>query len=171
MMTKHSILSFFLTIGLAGLAGLAAGCPATTEMNPDSGGTVEATFTSLYGDYLSSCKRCHAPSAPGRTSDIEQSLDFTSRATALTSLRGAATGLTGNHTGCNGVPFLASTAAKSLLLAVIDQPTRQAIDLSPGHPDCDIDMITDATVKVGSQPSTAFVAALKTWIGNGAMDN
>jgi hypothetical protein len=140
-------------------------------MTPDGGGTVEATFTSLYGDYLSNCKRCHAPLGPGRTTDIEQSLDFTTRATALTSLRGTATGLVGNHSGCNGVPFLASMPAKSLLVAVIDQPTRQAIDLSPGHPDCDIDMITDATVKVGSQPSTAFVAALKTWISNGAMDN
>ena len=169
MMTTHSMLSLSLAIGLAGLA---AGCPATTETSPDSGGgTVEATFTSLYGDYLSNCKRCHAPGAPGRTSDIEQSLDFTSKTTALTTLRGNATGLMGNHTGCNGVPFLASTAAKSLLLAVIDQPTRQAIDLSPGHADCDIDMITDATVKVGSQPSAAFVTALKTWIGNGAMDN
>jgi hypothetical protein len=168
MKTTHSMLTLSLAIGLAVLA---AGGPAATETTPDSGGTVEATFTSLYGDYLSNCKRCHAPGAPGRTSDIEQSLDFTSKATALTSLRGTATGLMGNHTGCNGVPFLASTAAKSLLLAVIDQPTRQAIDLSPGHADCDIDMITDATVKVGSQPSAAFVTALKTWIGNGAMDN
>jgi hypothetical protein len=168
MMTKHSILSLSLAIAFTALA---AGCPASTEMTPDGGGTVQATFTSLYGDYLSTCRNCHAPNAPGRTSDIEQSLDFTSKATALTSLRGMATGLTGNHTGCNGVPFLASTPGKSLLVAVIDQPTRQTIDLSPGHPDCDIDMITDATVKVGSQPSTAFVTALKTWITNGAMDN
>jgi hypothetical protein len=168
MMTKHPILSRALATVFTALA---AGCPATTEMNPDGGGTVEATFTSLYGDYLSNCKDCHAPLAPGRTTDIEESLDFTTRATALTSLRGTATGLVGNHAGCNGVAFLASTPGKSLLVAVIDQPTRQTIDLSPGHPDCDIDMITDATVKVGSQPSTAFVAALKTWITNGAMDN
>lgn len=168
MITKLSILSLSLALGLAGLA---AGCSAGTETSPDGGGTVQATFTSLYGDYLSNCGHCHAPSAPGRTSDIEQSLDFTTRATALTSLRGSATGLVGNHTGCNGVPFLASTPGKSLLLAVLDQPTRQAIDLSPGHPDCDIDMISDETVKVGSPPSTEFVAALKMWISDGALDN
>ena len=168
MISYLSILPLSLAIGLAGLA---AGCSAATDMNPDGGGTVQASFTSLYGDYLSNCGHCHAPSAPGRTSDIEQSLDFTSKTTALTSLRGTATGLVGNHTGCNGVPFLASTPGKALLVAVIDQPTRQTIDLSPGHPGCDIDMITDATVKVGSQPSTAFVAALKMWISDGALDN
>jgi hypothetical protein len=172
--TKHWIISLSLAVGLAALA---TGCPADTETNPDgggssdSGGAVQATFTSLYGDYLGNCGQCHAPNAPGRTSDIEKSLDFTTKATALTSLRGMATGLIGNHAGCNSVPFLASTSAKSLLVAVIDQPTRQTIDLSPGHADCDIDMITDATVKVGNQPSTAFVDALKTWVNNGALDN
>jgi hypothetical protein len=156
-----------------GLAAFAAGCGATTETSPDGGGgAVEATFTSLYGDYLGNCKQCHAPGAPGRTSDIEQSLDFTSRTTALMTLKtGMATGLIGNHAGCNGVPFIAQTSSKSLLLAVIDQPTRQAIDLSPEHANCDIDSITDATVKVGSQPSAAFVTALKTWIASGATDN
>ena len=157
-----------------GLIAFAAGCPASTDTTPDGngGGMVEATFTSLYGDYLGKCKQCHAPSAPGRTSDIEQTLDFSTRATALSTLKtGMATGLTGNHTACNGVPFLAATPDKSLVVAVIDQPTRQAIDLSPQHATCDVDSITDATVKVGSQPSAMFVSALKTWITNGAMDN
>jgi hypothetical protein len=156
-----------------GLLVLATGCPASTDTTPDSGGggPVEATFTSLYGDYLGTCKRCHAPGAPGRTSDIEQVLDFSTKATAFTSLKtGMATGLTGNHTGCNGVPFLDATPAKSLVLAVLDQPTRQAIDLS-AHPTCDINSITDATVKVGSQPSTAFLGALETWITSGAPNN
>jgi hypothetical protein len=162
-------------LGLAlALVAFAAGCPASTDTTPDSGGggMVEAKFTSLYSDYLANCKQCHAPGAPGRTTDIEQTLDFSTRATALSTLKtGMATGLMGNHTACNGVPFLATTPDKSLLVAVIDQPTRQAIDLSPQHADCDIDAITDATVKVGSQPSAAFVTALKTWITNGAMDN
>jgi hypothetical protein len=156
-----------------GLVALVAGCSSTTDPSPDGGGGgVTATFTSLYGDYLGTCKQCHAPGAPGRTSDIEQTLDFTSRATALATLKtGMATGLVGNHTGCNGTPFLAATPEKSLVLAVIDQPTRQAIDLSPQHPNCDVDSITDATVKVGSQPSAEFVTAFKTWITSGAMDN
>lgn len=162
-----------LTLALAlGVVALGAGCSPTTDTGPDGGGgMVEATFTSLYGDYLGNCKQCHAPNAPGRTSDTEQTLDFTSRSTALTTLRGMASGLVGNHTDCNGVPFLAATPAKSLLVAVLDQPTRQAIDLSPGHPGCSVDTISDETVKVGSQPSAEFVTALKTWITGGAQDN
>ncbi len=153
-----------------GLIAFAAGCPAS-ETTPDAG-MVGANFTSLYGDYFGKCKQCHAPGAPGRTSDIEQTLDFTSRATALTTVKtGMATGLVGNHTDCNGVPFVAAAPARSLVLAVIDQPTRQAIDLSPQHPGCDVDTISDETVKVGSQPSTEFITALRTWISSGSPDN
>lgn len=160
----------FIAAGAAAAAG--AGCSPATDTTPDGGGgMVQATFTSLYGDYLGNCKQCHAPGAPGRTSDIEQTLDFTSRTTALSTLRGMATGLTGNHTDCNGAPFLAAAPAKSLLVAVLDQPTRQAIDLSPGHPGCAVDTISDETVKVGSQPSADFVTALKTWVAGGAQDN
>ena len=156
-----------------GLVAFAAGCPASTGTDPDApSGIVEAKFTSLYGDYFSKCKQCHAPGAPGRTNDTEQALDFTSRATALATIKtGMATGLIGNHADCNGVAFVAATPGKSLVLAVLDQPTRQAIDLSPQHPSCDIDAISDETVKAGSQPSSEFIAALKTWITSGAMDN
>ena len=153
-----------------GLA-LGAGCSPTTDTGADGGGMVQATFTSLYGDYLGNCKQCHAPNAPGRTTDTERTLDFTSRSTALGTLRGMASGLVGNHMDCNGVPFLATTPGKSLLVAVLDQPIRQVIDLSPGHPGCATDTISDETVKVGSQPSVDFVTALKTWISNGAQDN
>lgn len=156
-----------------GLFALAAGCPAPTDETPDGpgGGTVEPTFTSLYGDFFGKCKQCHSPGGPGRTATTEQSLDFTSKATALTTLKGMATGLSGNQMACNGVSFLAATPGKSLVLAVLDQPTRQAIDLSPAHADCDVDSISDMTVKVNAQPSAAFITALKTWITNGAMDN
>lgn len=171
--TAHRAASMVGLSFAIGLVAFATGCPAATDTTPDAsgGGMVEAKFTSLYGDYLGKCKQCHAPGAPGRTSDIEQTLDFSTRATALSTLKtGMATGLVGNQAACNGVAFLAATPDKSLLLAVIDQPTRQVIDLSP-HVTCDIDSITDATVKVGSQPSAVFVIALKTWIGNGALDN
>lgn len=167
---------------LARIAAVAAialltACPPVEETpdgSPDGSGSggVTATFTSLYGDYFSNCKQCHAPAAPGRTADIEQMLDFSSKTTAYMTLKnGMATGLTGNHTGCNGVRFIGTTAAKSLVLAVLDQPTRQVIDLSPGSPNCDVDSITDATVKAGRQPSSAFVSALKTWIDGGALNN
>jgi len=154
------------------IAALAAGCDSTTGTGTDGGGggAVEPTFTSLYGDYLGKCGDCHSPGGPGRTSDIEQTLNFTSRSTAYSTLKGMASGLVGNHAGCNTVPFLAATPAGTLLLAVLDQPTRQAIDI-PGHADCDSSAISDETVKVGSQPSSEFIAALKTWITNGALNN
>jgi mono/diheme cytochrome c family protein len=162
-----------------GLIALAAGCPATEDPTPDGGvtpdgggGQVQATFTSLYGDYFSNCMQCHTPSAPGRTSETEDTLNFTSRSTAFMTIKtGMATGLVGNQADCNGVPFVASTPGASLVLAVIDQPTRQAIDLPAPNSSCDVDAISDMTAKVGSQPSAAFIAALKTWITNGAMDN
>jgi len=160
-----------MALALSAMAfGACAPAEETPDGGPDSGGGVQATFTSLYGDYFASCKQCHAPGAPGRTSDIEQSLDFSSKAMAYTTLKGMAAGLTGNHTGCNGAKFIGTTAATSLVLAVIDQPTRQAFDLA-GFPNCDVDSITDATVKAGKQPSAAFVAALKTWLGAGAPNN
>lgn len=157
---------------LAATTGACTPVEETPDGGPDGGGgMVTATFTSLYGDYLSNCKSCHAPGAPGRTSDIEQTLDFSTKTTAYMTIKnGMATGLTGNHTGCNGAPFVRPAAAQSLLLAVIDQPTRQAFDLA-GSPNCDVDAITDATLKTGKQPSAEFVSALKTWINAGAMNN
>ena len=155
-----------------GLLALTAGCPASTGDSPDAG-MVTASFTSLYGDYFGRCSRCHAPGGTGRTTDTEQTLDFSSRATALASIKsGSASGLVGNFAACNGVPFVAAgMPGKSLIVAALDQPTRQVIDLSPAHATCDVDTIGDMTVKVGSAPSAAFVDALKTWVTNGAMDN
>ncbi|MEZ4363004.1 MAG: hypothetical protein R3B48_22625 [Kofleriaceae bacterium] len=160
-----------LSLTLASLA-LVAGCPPAEEGTPDAPpGGVQATFTSLYADYFAKCKNCHTPTAPGRTSDTEQTLDFTTKASAYTTITtGVAMGLVGNHAGCNGAPFVGSTPASSLILAVLDQPTRQAIDL-PGFANCDIDAITDATVKSGAQPSAAFVTALKEWITAGKPNN
>jgi hypothetical protein len=148
---------------------LLAVCGCTEDLlNP---GGVEPTFTSLYGDYLANCGECHAPGAPGRTSDIEQTLDFTSRATAYATITtGQATGLTGNAVDCNGVPFLGTTAGESLLVATLDQPTRVAFDLSSA-PGCDMDAISDETEKVGSAPSTEFISALKQWVNDGAANN
>jgi hypothetical protein len=50
-------------------------------------------------------------------------------------------------------------------------PARATAALSPGHPGCAADTISDETVKVGSQPSTEFVTALKTRIASGSQDN
>jgi len=135
-------------------------------------GVVQPKFSSLYGDYFSTCGSCHAPSAPGRTSDIEKTLDFTSRDTAhRTITTGSTAGLVGNQSACNGVPFItAGTPGKSLIVAVVDTPTRTAFDL-PATPACDVTAISDETVKVGSSPTAAFVSALKQWITNGALND
>lgn len=178
------------TIGLVGLVGLAAALAALPGCLPlggggdggddvdmkaggdDAGGGVMPKFSSLYGDYLGNCKQCHTPSAPGRTSETEKTLDFTSAATAYTTLStGKAMGLMGNHQGCNNMPFLTpGDPKKSLLFAVIDQPTRKAFDY-PAIPDCDETAISDMTVKVGTPPSDAFVLALKDWITGGAKND
>ncbi len=160
------------------LAILLCGCTTTDDTTdggdgaPDGGAQgVEATFTSLFADYLGECSNCHAQGAPGRTDDIEQTLDFTSRTTAHSTITtGMAAGLTGNFAGCNGVPFVGSGPSDSLLLASLDGPTRTAFDLS-AFPDCDMDAIADQTVQVGQAPSADFISALKTWLTDGAPNN
>ncbi len=126
-------------------------------------------FSQTYDSYLSGCANCHAPSAPGKTSDTEQALDFSTAETARTTLRtGVATGLTGNPSACNGVPFVvAGKPNQSLLLAVLDADARKTFDL-PSHPNCDNDAITDMAVKVGGAPNSIDLDNLKTWITNGA---
>ena len=138
----------------------------------DGGGVVvEAKLSSLYGDYLKECQRCHSPSGPGRTSDTEKTLDFSTAATAHATLTtGKAGGLKGNAAGCNDVPFVAAKAEQSLLLAVLDQDTRKSFDLAL-FANCDEAAISDMTVRVGRAPSPAFVVALKKWLVDGAPNN
>jgi hypothetical protein len=147
---------------------LLAGCGMTTTPDGPSGG-VTASFASLYGDYFSHCSQCHTPTAPGRTSDIEMNLDFTTKATAFTSITSKMASVPpGNFTGCNGVAFVMSgTPAKSLIVAVVDEGTRQSFDVGT----CGRDDIPDETLMVGSAPSAAFVTALKDWISAGAPNN
>src|SRR5262249_45966653 len=92
------------------------GCATDNAGSPDGGrGGGLSTFSCLYADYFQGCKNCHTPSGPGRTSDTEQHLDFTSRSTAFSTITTmSAAGLTGNFAGCNGVPFVNASASKSL---------------------------------------------------------
>lgn len=147
---------------------LLAGCGATSTADAPAGG-VTASFASLYGDYFGHCSQCHTPTAPGRTSDIEQNLNFSSKATAYTTITTMMASVPmGNFTGCNGVAFVMSgTPAKSLIVAVLDQGTRQSFDVGT----CGRDDIPDETLMVGSAPSAAFVTALKDWISAGAPNN
>jgi hypothetical protein len=55
-------------------------------------------------------------------------------------------------------------SAQSLLLASLDQPTRNAFDLPTPSRCATCDAIADQTLKVGTQPSAAFITALKSWL-------
>ena len=169
---KSTLLCLSLLVGGCGGAFLDEELDLTSGETGDLAVTVTPHFGSLYGDYLSTCKQCHAPGAPGRTLDTEQSLDFTTRSTAYTTLTTKlAAGLVGNQLACNDVPFLvAGQPSQSLLVAVLDATVRQAFD-RPAAPGCDVDAISDETVKVGSAPSAAFLAALSDWITAGALDD
>lgn len=177
---KRSLLPLLIALLVATAFALSAcedvlGADATTGSDSSTGGDTAgptpATFTALYAGYFSNCVECHAPNAPGRPSDIEQTLDFSTRATAYATItQGMAKGLTGNTQACNGVRFIGPTAASSLLMAVIDQPTRQVFD-SAVSSDCDVDAISDETLKVGFAPPGAFVLALADWLDNGAPNN
>lgn len=148
---------------LAAIALLAACGPGADAPVP-----LEPKWSSLYANYLKSCANCHAPGAPGRTSDIETTLDFSTAAKGFASVGGSAAGLKGNQLACNGVAFVvAGHPEKSLLVAALDSPTRVAFTSGA----CDQDGITDETVKQGAAPSAAWVAALKQWISSGAANN
>lgn len=151
-----------VAVGAAALAG----CGGVEDLLDEAAGG--GGFSGLYGGYLGNCVDCHTPDAPGRTSDTERTLDFTSQATAHRTLTtGSASGLTGNQSGCNGVPFVGSAPGSSLVVAVLDEDVRQAFDVS-GHSGCDASAISDMTVKVNSAPSSGFLSDLKAWISDGA---
>lgn len=159
--TSRSIFGVFSEFHrVAFVAALAGFCLVGCEAE---GGGDE--FDTTYTNYLSKCAGCHAPDAPGKGSDTEKNLDFTTAETARQTLStGKAAGLVGNPAGCNGVPFVvAGKPEQSLIIAVLDQDARKLFDL-PSHPNCDNDAITDMALKVGGAPEATDLAALKTWI-------
>jgi hypothetical protein len=154
-----------LTMTIA--VSVSVGCAEVA--GPDGGTGATNSFTFLYGDYFGNCGRCHAPGAPGRTSDIEQNLDFTSKATAFTSITSRMSNVPmGNFTGCNGQRFVNADPSKALILAVLDESTRAAFDIGAN---CGMDDVSDETAKVASAPSATFVAGLKSWLQAGSPNN
>lgn len=126
------------------------------------------SFAGLYSGYFQNCAQCHAPGAPGRTSDIEATLNFATEAEAHQSItQGSASGLVGNQQACNGVRFLGASYETSLVVAVLDENVRHGFSLA-SHPGCDADAISDMTVKVGYPPSASFLHNLAAWIEAGA---
>lgn len=144
---------------LIAAVGMVFGCGSVTD-----GGGGSGDFVTLYDSYFYQCDSCHGPDAPGKTSDTEQSLDFTDVDTAYASITGGvATGLTGNQAGCNGVPFLGDAPETSLLVAVVDESVRATFSLAD-YPDCDGDAITDMTLRVGNAPDATTLDLLYQWV-------
>ncbi len=161
---------WILAVGLAVAAlgcGSEQGGGGDTGGGRDTGGGPASAFDPLYNGYFNRCAYCHAPNGPGRTSDIEKTLDFSTVETAYQTLTaGRASGLVGNQESCNGVAFVGPSYETSLVAAVLDEDVRSAFQ-APGQPDCNVDAVSDMTVKVGSEPSGSFLQALRDWIESG----
>lgn len=134
-------------------------------------GSGTASFASIFeADEFQECSGCHAPGAPGRTEGMEATQNWSTRASAYSSLQGNASGLIGNNAGCNGVPFLGDSAEESLLVASLDEDVRVAYD-NPSFPDCNADAIADQTLKIGGPLPASLLAELKAWVDAGAPNN
>lgn len=132
-------------LGVACLAALALTACEAEEGLVDAG--PEDTFTQLYNAIGSKCASCHAPAGPSRTAETEQTQDWSSRQSALTSLQGMASGMVGNFEGCNGVPFIGDSVETSLLVAAFDEDVRADFSVA-SNPDCTADAISAMTEKV-----------------------
>ncbi len=163
---KH-LLTLVATVWIC--AALVA-CGAEDLLDGPDGGMEEDTFTMIFNSStFQRCGGCHAPGAPGFDPAIgtEASQDWSSRNNAIMSLRGNASGLTGNVADCNGVPFIGDTPETSLLVAVLDEDVRRDFSLD-GFAGCDGDAITDMNLKLPSPISAAELGLLKQWISDGA---
>ncbi len=162
----------FFTLAAAWAAALTLGCGA--DGGDGGGGGVDGgnnadAFTMIFASStFQACKGCHAPGAPGFVEGTETTQNWSTRENAFSSLMGSATGLIGNFAGCNGVPLIGDTAATSLLVAALDSTVRADFTLA-SFPDCNVDTISDMSLKVGAIPSTQL-EALKAWINAGAPD-
>ena len=162
-------MSFAHALAAACLCSLALGCSdASDAVNDVTGDLSGPSFTHLYqSSEFQTCDGCHAPGAPGKTLGTEATQDWSTRDRAYSTLHGDASGLIGNFSGCNGVPFLAETAEQSLLVAVFDEQVRAGFQ-SQEVPACDADAISDQTLKLGGPLPPPFLAELKAWVNAGA---
>ena len=127
-------------------------------------------FSSLYNGYFQKCIQCHSPDGLGRIDgETEQNLNFSTKELAFSTITsGKAACMVGNQESCNGVGFISKgDASKSLLIAVLDENVRHSFQAG----ECDVDAISDMTVKVGSNPDSSFVSNLKKWINDGALND
>jgi hypothetical protein len=153
-------------LALVALSSHLAGCSAAEEAVGGVTGGGAGSFDSVYTTVLAkNCKSCHGPSAPGNNpGTTESSLDFTTADTAYATLKGAAAGLTGNFSACNGVPFVVpGNAGASLLMASIDSTTRKAF--SSGG--CNKDSVAAMESRSGTLTAVQ-IEAVRSWINGGA---
>ncbi len=166
----------FFRLFAAGLftVGIAAGCGAEAgDGDGDGDGDTDAgasdPFSLIYNSApFTQCRGCHAPGAPGATLGIEETQDWSTRDMAFATLKGNASGLMGNFLGCNGAPLISATAEQSLIVAVFDETVRAGYT-NAAAPDCDVDAISDMTLKAGAI-TPAVLTDLKAWIDSGAPD-
>lgn len=161
----------FNTLLFAATVVVALGCGDTLDnaVNDATGGGNDA-FSQIYAsDTFQQCSECHSPTGSGKNAGTEATENWSTRATAFSSLKGKASGLIGNFEGCNGVPLLGSTAATSLLVASLDSNTRASFQ-SATAADCNGDAISDQNLKLSSPIPSGLLQQLKDWIDSGAPD-
>ena len=161
----------WLALALACVAALGlSACEIPDGNDEPDAGPVEDDFTRIYNSMsFQTCAGCHAPGAPGFIDGTEATQDWSTRETAYQTLQGMASGLIGNFEGCNGVPLIGATPETSLLLATFDDSIRAEFTLAD-HPDCNMDTISDMTLKIGGPLPTEDLQLLTQWLANGAPD-
>ncbi|MBK7155003.1 MAG: hypothetical protein IPL19_17415 [Sandaracinaceae bacterium] len=173
---RHRNGNFYFALVLAALLAPASACedepinnPNDAGVNPDMGGSA-VTFNDIYDSAtFQMCADCHTPDAPGRVQGTEATMDWSTDITALSTLRGTASGLEGNFAGCNGVPFIGATSDTSLLVAVLDPDVRATFSVA-GFPNCNADAIADETLRLGGPVPAALLQDLKDFIDEGGFD-
>lgn len=120
---------------------------ACSDLGLEGDGGTSSDFAAIYESAtFQMCKDCHAPGAPGFTEGTETTQDWSTRASAFTSLKGRAAGLVGNFAGCNGVPLVGTTSGASLVVAVLDTGVRAGFSVATA-PGCKASAITDETLQ------------------------
>jgi hypothetical protein len=152
-------------VGAALLSLFAFGCSEALDA-VDGGGDGGEAFASIYDSAtFQQCSGCHAPGAPGKVSGTEATQDWSTQQTAYSTLQRNASGLIGNFAGCNGVPFIGSSAEQSLLVAVLDSDVRANYE-NAQFPSCNGDAIPDETLNVGDIPES-LLQEVKAWVDSG----
>lgn len=164
----------FFNLAFSGAVMLCLGaCGVEGLDQPDAGVDAPPTadFTSIYNSAsFQSCAGCHAPGADGFTDGTEATQDWSTRETAYQTLQGMASGLIGNFADCNDVPLIDETPEGSLLVATFDETIRAEF-MRLDFPNCNVDTISDMTLKIGGPLTDTELTMLKQWITDGAPDN